>query len=237
MVDVLYLIFIWPLEFGMSVVLDHGYSATGSHGISIVVLSIAVNVALLPIFHIGERWQREERSRLTRLKPYIDEIKHVYRGQERYMLLRTLYRQNDYHPLLAIRSAIGLLIQIPFFIAAFHLLATHPGLDGVAFGPLPDLSKSDGLLVAAGTTINVMPFVMTAVNLMSVAVYTRRQNSRERIQLLIVAAVFFVLLYAAPVALVLYWTLNNVLSLVRIAVYERWLVTGSKYRHDSASPG
>ena len=62
------------------------------------------------------------------------------------MLLSTYYRQNYYHPVYALRSTFGLLIQIPFFIAAYSYLSHLEILHGASFLFIQDLGKLDGLL-------------------------------------------------------------------------------------------
>jgi membrane protein insertase Oxa1/YidC/SpoIIIJ len=63
--------------------------------------------------------------------------------------------------------------------------------------------------------INVLPFVMTLINCASGAVYTKGLAFKDKIQLYGMALVFLALLYNSPAGLVLYWTLNNIFSLVK----------------------
>ena len=67
------------------------------------------------------------------MKPLIDEIKRCYKGQERYYYLRTLNRQHNYSPIRALIPTLSLLLQIPFFIAAYQYLAHFEPLAGVGF--------------------------------------------------------------------------------------------------------
>jgi membrane protein insertase Oxa1/YidC/SpoIIIJ len=77
------------------------------------------------------------------------------------------------------------------------------------------------MLAAFGFHINVMPFVMTSVNLIAARIYASRLAKSERMQLYILSGIFFVLLYTAPVALVFYWTINNALSILKTGIYAR----------------
>jgi YidC/Oxa1 family membrane protein insertase len=222
MLDLLYLIFIFPVEWVIGLVFQAAYAATSSYGMAIISLAIVINVVLIPFYHLAEKWQTSERQIRNRLRPYIEEITAIYQGQERHMMLRTLYRQNNYHPIMAMRASLGLLIQIPFFVGAFKYLWELDAINGVAWGPFLNLGEPDGLLSAFGVDINLMPFVMTAVNLVSTFIYSRRLEKREKIQLYVLSGIFFVLLYTAPVALVFYWTLNNLLSILKNWIYERF---------------
>ena len=189
-------------------------------GFSIILLSITVNVICLPIYNVAEGWQEKERTAQKKLKPKIADIKAVFSGDERYMILATYYRQNQYHPLYAVRGMFALLIQIPFFIAAYKLLSGLPMLNNASFWFLKDLGKPDRLLYVAGMHINALPILMTFINILASAVYSKGLTIKEKLQLYITAAVFLVLLYNSPSGLVFYWTLNNIFSLFKNVFYR-----------------
>ena len=189
-------------------------------GFSIVLLSVAVNVICLPIYNVAEGWQEKERNIQKKLKPKVNDIKAVFSGDERYMILSAYYRQNHYHPVYAMRGMFALLIQIPFFIAAYKLLSGLPMMNNASFWFLKDLSNPDGLLHFAGMHINILPIVMTLINIIASVIYSKGFGIKEKLQLYITAAVFLVLLYNSPSGLVFYWTLNNVFSLFKNIFYK-----------------
>jgi YidC/Oxa1 family membrane protein insertase len=173
----------------------------------------------LPLYIVAEKWQQMEREVIRRLKPKIDRIKAVYRGDERYMILSAYYRQNHYHPLYALRSSFGILIQIPFFMAAYTFLSHLDALKNTSFFFIRDLGAPDGLLIIRGIQFNVLPLLMTLINCASGAVYAKNLLTKDKIQIFALAAVFLVLLYNSPSGLVLYWTMNNVFSLIKNIFY------------------
>lgn len=213
MLTVLYTFFIAPLEALMTTVLNAAYDAIGSYGWAVAVMSLVVNTLILPIYNKAEGWQEEERRIKKGFEATEAMIKRTFRGQERFAMLTTMRRQHGYSARLALRSSLGFFLQIPFFIAAFHLLSNMPELRGVAFGPIADLGRPDALIALGGFSINALPLIMTAVNLLSAFVYTAALSRQDKIQLYGLSALFLVLLYASPAALTLYWTLNNVYSL------------------------
>jgi hypothetical protein len=174
---------------------------------------MAVNIMLLPIYTVADKWQREERSLQSRMKKKLRDIRAVFKGDERQMIINTYYRQMGYSPLFALKSSAGLLLQIPFFIAAYQFLSHTQTLVGESFWVLKNLGAADGLFHMGSITVNVTPFIMTAVNMISALVYTKDLGTRDKIQLFGMALIFLVLLYNSPSALVLYWTCNNIFSL------------------------
>lgn len=213
--DVLYHLLILPIESAMEVILSWLYAATGSYGLAIFLLSLLINVSLLPLFQLAERWQEAERQAQRFLKPKLKEFRQAFSGAERHAMIQTLYRQMDYHPIYAMRSSIGLFLQLPFWIAAYQLLSRYEPLQGASFLILDDLGEPDRLLWGA----NLLPFVMTGLNVAAAFAYTKTLNRVEQIQPLVLAAVFLVLLYPAPSGLLLYWTFNSLFSLLRIVAY------------------
>ena len=219
------LTFIYDLIFGPLILLfDLVYSVMfrmlNNEGASIIALSLAINLLILPLYRRADAMQEEERVRLEKMKPGIDHIKKVFKGDERFMMLQTYYRQNNYKPYYALSGSVSLLLEIPFFIAAFKFLSELDLIKGSSFGPIADLGLPDGMLHIAGIHINLLPILMTAINIVSGMIYTRGMPLKSKIQLYGMALIFLVLLYTSPSGLVFYWTLNNLFSLIKNIFYK-----------------
>ncbi|MDR1970396.1 MAG: YidC/Oxa1 family membrane protein insertase [Treponema sp.] len=222
MLDMLYTLIIFPLTELIELCYFFVYRVGGRNpGIALFGVSLAVSVLTLPLYFRAEKWQDLERELQKRMAPKIKKIKAVFSGDEQYLILSTYYRQNHYHPVYALRSSFGLLIQIPFFIAAYAYLSHLEVLRGSPFLFIRDLGAPDALITLPGAhTLNLLPLVMTAVNCASGAVYARGLALKEKLRLYGTAAVFLVLLYNSPAALVVYWTLNNLFSLAKNLVIK-----------------
>ncbi len=184
-------------------------------GMSIVALSLAINILVLPLYRRADAIQEEERQTEARLNPGIKHIRKAFHGDEQFMMLQTYYRQNHYSPVHALKGIIPLMLEIPFFIAAYQFLSRLGSLQGASLGPIQDLSAPDRLLQIGGLSFNLLPILMTAINLFSSLIYTKGAPIRTKIQLLGMALIFLVLLYDSPAGLTFYWTLNNLFSLVK----------------------
>lgn len=145
MANFLYTLIIYPLYQIIEVVYRVFYEICKNEGISIIGVSIAVTLLCLPLYAVAEKWQEIERNTQKKLKPGIERIKQTFKGDEQYMILNTFYRENHYHPLMALRSSFGLLIQIPFFIAAYAFLSKNQDLLGKSFLFIKDLGKPDAI--------------------------------------------------------------------------------------------
>jgi len=214
MPNIFYTIIIYPITQILEFIFVFAQSLFNKQGITIIFISMTVSVLCLPLYMVADKWQNIERNIQKRLSPKITKIKAAFSGDERYMILSVYYRQNHYHPLYALRSSFGLLIQIPFFIAAYSYLSQLQTLKGASFLFINDLGKPDALLPFLGG-INVLPVLMTIINCVAGAIYTRGLYIKDKVQIYGMALVFMVLLYNSPSGLVLYWTFNNLFSLAK----------------------
>lgn len=206
----LYDIFIFPLEGLLSLLLDFLYSLTHSFGLAIILLSLCVNLFLLKLFFIADRAALDNENKKQRLDIKIAEFKRVFKGWERYAYIRTLYRQNHYHPIHALKALFGLILQIPFFLAVLNLLEFHsPQISHLSFWLIEDLSKPDSLLFG----FNLLPLLMSALTLWNVFI-----SSKSRLQGVIITLLFLILLYKMPSALLLYWTTSMAFALLKTLI-------------------
>ncbi len=180
---------------------------------AILALSIVVNFMTLPLYLKADAIQRAERNKSKKMKPGMDHIRKTFKGDERMMLQMAYYKVEHYSPIYVLREALPLFLQIPLFIAAYRYISSLTTLDGVSFGPIKNLLAPDALLQIGTFSINLLPILMTAVNIAASAVYTKGESFSQKIQPYGLALVFLVLLYKSPAALVIYWLMNNVFSL------------------------
>jgi membrane protein insertase Oxa1/YidC/SpoIIIJ len=220
MADILYTIIISPIFQIIEFAYVLFYKVSRNISFSVFSVSLTVSFLSLPLYIMAERWQVVERNTIKRLKPAVNKIKSVFSGDEQFFFFFTFYRQNHYHPLYSLRSSIGLIVQIPFFIAAYLFLSNLETLRGVSFLSIKDLSAPDSLLRIGNISVNILPIAMTLINCAAGAIYTQNLPVRDKIQVYGMAALFLILLYNSPAALVLYWTLNNIFSLVKNIFYK-----------------
>ena len=227
--------FIGPLKLVFEVIFQISYTLIHNPGISIIFLSLAMNFLVLPLYKRADAMQIKARDAEARLKPGIDHIKKTFSGSERMMVLQTYYKQNHYSPANSLHGSVSLLLEVPFFMAAYQFLSRLELLKGVSFGPIKDLGVPDAMITIGGVAINVLPILMTLINFASAALYLKGFPLRTKIQTYGIAVVFLVFLYGSPAGLVFYWTLNNVFSLCKNIVFKITGWDGKKKEKKTAS--
>ena len=211
--NLIYNLLIQPLVMIYDVLFTLIYGLIENPVPSIIVLSIVINFIVLPLYKKADALQKAEQEKQKKMKPWIDHIRKHFSGDERFMIQSAYYRIEHYSPLSALKEAGPLFLQIPFFIAAYRYISTLPILEGASFGPIQDLLKPDGLITVGGFTVNILPILMTVINIVSGTIYSKGGPVRQRIQIYGTALIFLVLLYNSPSGLVIYWTMNNLFSL------------------------
>jgi len=201
------------------------HSLFGNWGVSIVVLSLLVQVLMLPPNRFAERVQDQVRDTEIRLAPRIREIKRQSSGAEQAERIMELYRTENVHPLYSLKSMVGLVFLVPVFIAAFNMLAENAWLAGESFLWISNLARPDTVarlpfwIPFLGDGINPLPFLMTGLSMAAGWVQNRSvEDAQARFRLnrrlWIMSLVFFLLFYTFPAGMVLYWTVNNAFALV-----------------------
>ena len=213
--EALYKLILGPIELLFDVIFSCSMQFTGSAVESIIVLSLAINLLVLPLYKKADALQQEELNISKRLKPRIDQIREAFTGDERFMMLQTYYRQNNYKPYYVLRGSLSLLLQVPFFMAAYNFLSNLKVLQDSYLGSFACLAQPDAMLTLGGITVNVLPILMTLINIVSGMIYTRGMPLKSKIQLYGMAVLFLILLYDSPSGLVFYWMLNNIFSLCK----------------------
>lgn len=175
----------------------------------IVLFSVLLNLLLLPLYNQMEKQSRGGAALRRRVARDVERIRKHFRGRERYFYVRAVHRQHGYRPLSQVFGSADLFLQVLVFATVYRYLAGLPSLAGASFGPLPDLSRPDGLLGG----VHLLPLLMTAINAAAVFAYVEERGRRA--QALLLSAVFLALLYGSPSGLVLYWTTNNLISVLR----------------------
>ncbi|WP_207935427.1 YidC/Oxa1 family membrane protein insertase, partial [Helicobacter cinaedi] len=212
MLEILYYIFIFPVEQVLEWALFTLFKATKNYGASIILLSLIMQLFMLKLTFYFDKKAASFGALKAQCDSKIKEFKRVFKGAELQSYIRTLYKQKHFHPIFALFGLGGLALQIPFFIAMIHLVENAEYLQSVRFLWIDDLSKPDSIMLF-GLSIHILPLLMTAFTLINVFYSSKELGAR--VQGSLIALLFLVLLYSMPSALVLYWTCNMFFSLLK----------------------
>lgn len=203
-------------------------------GLAVMVLSVLVGILMRPLSKIADRLQDQVHEIDARLSPTLAAIKKNYKGAEQSEKILAMYKEENVHPLYSLKSLAGVFVVIPVFIGAFDMLAENIHLSGESFLWIADLSQPDAFLQLPfqlpffGGYLNLLPFIMTGFSYVAsklhhhpaMDVHQRRKHSRN---LVLMSLGFLVLFYTFPAGMVLYWTTNNLISVIKTLWNKRKL--------------
>jgi YidC/Oxa1 family membrane protein insertase len=200
-----------PLSNFIGFIFKTAYTVTDNYGFALIFLSFIVSIIIFPLQKLSDKLKLKDDREKARFNDLIDAVKSHYSGATAYYYTRYIHRIYHYHPIKSMRSLTGLLIQIPFFIGAYAFLSHYEPLSGSSFLFFTNLGAPDKLLFG----FNLLPVIMTIFNIMATNILLFGKPPKEKIQLYVIALIFFALLYNSPSGLVLYWTFNNLFSLLK----------------------
>jgi len=203
-------------------ILDFFYLIIPNYGIAIILLTLLTKLVFLPLTFKGS----ESTAKMAALNPKMTEIRARLKDKPERMNqeIAELYKREKVNPL---SGCLPLLLQIPVFFALYSLLNTHFELRGALFIPgwIPDLSAPESIVnfgftipLVGWTALRALPLLMVASQLLQ-GKFTQpagagqaQSGAQMKIFTYALPIVFLFILYDMPSGLVLYWTVQNVLS-------------------------
>jgi len=211
---------IGPLAWLMQQILDFFYLIIPNYGIAIILLTILTKVVFLPLTFKSS----ESMAKMATLNPKMTEIRTRLKDKPDKMNqeIAELYRREKINPL---SGCLPMLLQMPVFIALYNLLGNYFQLRGALFIPgwIPDLSVPEFVLTFPfaipflGTELRLLPLLMVASQLLSSKFTqptgtTQQGGAQAKLFAYALPLVFLFMLYNMASGLVLYWTVQNILS-------------------------
>lgn len=199
--------FLWWLAVPLFNILEWIHDLVGNWGLAIVLLTVLVKLALYPLSSASYR----SMANMRRVAPQMKRLQERYADDRQKLSqeMMALYKKEKVNPL---GGCLPMLLPMPIFIALYWVLFESVELRHAPFMLwIDDLSAMDPYFV--------LPLLMGAsmyvMQLMSPAVGDPMQQRMMRLM----PIMFTVLFLFFPAGLVLYWLVNNVLSMA-----QQWYV-------------
>ncbi len=186
----------------LSELLHFIFSLVGNWGLTIIMLTILIKLAF---YKLSEK-SYKSMAKMRKLAPRLEKLKERYGDDKQKMGQKTmqLYKEAKVNPA---SGCLPILVQMPVFIALYWVLIETVEFRHTAFLYLPDLSAPD-------------PYYILPV-IMGVSMYIQQKlnpKPADPIQAKIMTAlpvVFSIFFLWFPSGLVLYWVINNTLSILQ----------------------
>ncbi|HEY9035831.1 MAG TPA: membrane protein insertase YidC [Pseudomonadales bacterium] len=199
---------LWWIAQPLFWVLTFLYGIFGNWGFAIIGLTVLVKALFFPLSAASYR----SMANMRRVQPKLVELKERYGDDKQKMsqAMMELYRKEKINPL---GGCLPILIQMPVFIALYWVLLESVELRHAPFiGYIHDLSAMDPYFI--------MPLIMGASMFFQQKLNPPPPDPMQAKIMQWMPVVFTVFFLWFPAGLVLYWVVNNLLSIT-----QQWVIT------------
>jgi YidC/Oxa1 family membrane protein insertase len=200
-------------------VLSWFYALTGNWGWAIILVTILIKAIFFPLSAASYK----SMAKMRLLAPRLKRLKELYGNDKAKMQqeMMNLYRNEKINPL---GGCLPILVQIPVFIALYWVLLGSVEMRQAPWlGWIQDLSAPDPYFI--------LPVVMGASMLLQMRLNPAPPDPMQAKIMMAMPIVFTVMFLWFPSGLVLYWVVNNILSIA-----QQWQITRMIESKDKKPP-
>ena len=188
---------------------------THNYGIDIILLTILIKIIFYPLTLKSYKSMKE----MQKLQPQIAKLKEKFKDDKEKLNreMMDIYKKKGINPL---GGCLPMVIQIPVFFALYRVL-----IGAIEFRHAPfmlwinDLASPEDLfsLSVAGYTVplRVLPLIMGITQVLQQKMTPTTADPMQEKMMLFMPIVFTFLFWGFPSGLVLYWLVNNVISIAQ----------------------
>ena len=197
-------------------------SLVGNFGVGIIILTICIRIVLFPLANKSFKSMNSMRM----ITPEIQRIRERYKDDRQRMNqeMFAMYKEKKINPA---AGCLPILIQIPIFFALYKVLFVSIEMRHAPFfGWIKDLSAPDptslfnlfGLVpwdTPAFLTIGIWPILMGITMFLQQKINPPPPDPIQAKIFMMLPFIFTFLLATFPSGMVVYWTINNILSIAQ----------------------
>ncbi|WP_042570379.1 membrane protein insertase YidC, partial [Ralstonia solanacearum] len=205
--------------------LERIHALLGNWGWSIVALTVLVKLVFFPLSATSYR----SMAKMKDLQPRMTAIRERHKGDPQKMNqeMMTLYRTEKVNPL---GGCLPILIQIPVFMSLYWALLSSVEMRGAPWvGWVHDLAAPDALFgTYFGVPVGLLPILMAVSMFVQTKLNPTPPDPVQAKMMMFMPLAFSVMFFFFPAGLVLYWVVNNCLSIAQQWSINRMLGTNKK---------
>ncbi len=168
-------------------------------------------------------------AKMREVQPLLERLREQYKDDREKLNkeMMELYRRYKINPL---GGCLPMLVQMPVFIGLYQALSNAIELrQAPFFGWIQDLSQPDrlgsvNLIFIEPPGIPVLTLLMGATMLVQQAMTPATGDPTQQKMMMLMPLIFTIMFVNFPSGLVLYWLVNNVLSIAQQYAYQKGLV-------------
>ncbi len=181
-----------------------------NYGLVIIVITIIVKILFWPIQAKSIRSMKQ----MQKFQPLMQKLRDKYKDDTQRMNqeMMKLYKEHKINPF---AGCLPMVVQIPVFIALYTMLRSAVELRGAAFLWIKDLSQPDTIAHVLGFPLNPLPLLMGASMIWQMKLTPQTGDPKQQQMMMFMPLVFLFICYNLSSGLVLYWTVQQLLSIAQ----------------------
>ena len=208
-----------PLFFGI----DYFFKLLGNYGLAIIAITICIRLAFFPLANFSFR----SMAKMKALTPEMTRLKELHKDDKMKLqqAMMALYKKEKVNPM---SGCLPILVQIPVFFALYKVLFVTIEMRHMPFyGWIQDLSERDptslfnlfGLLpydVPSFLMIGAWPIAMGISMFVQMKLNPAPTDPMQAKIFMFFPLFLTIILAPFPAGLVIYWTVNNILTMAQL---------------------
>ena len=185
----------------------------GNYAAAILALTTIVKLCLWPLQNKANRSMR----RMSALSPKMQELREKYKDDPTRMNQEVMRLYKDYG-INPVSGCAPMLIQIPIFFGLFTMLRQTVELRNASFLWVHDLSQPDtvGHIPILGWPLNILPLLMALTNVWMMRITPKTGDATQQRVMMFTPIIFIVFCYNFAAALSLYYTTQNLFTIIQL---------------------
>ncbi len=174
----------------------------GNFGVSIIIVTILIKIALLPLTLKQDKSMKE----MKKIQPELEKLKEKYANDKQMLNIKTmeLYKEHKVNPL---GGCLPLLIQLPILIALFGVLRN---------GIIPQDSSFLWLKLPDKDPYYILPILNGAVSFFQQKLMGSADSNPQMKNMMYIFPIMMIMIsYKMPSGLQLYWLTSSILAVVQ----------------------
>jgi len=192
-----------------------------SYGLVIICVTILIKIIFFPLTYKQFQSMQKMQEVQRKLQPKLNAIKEKYKNDKQQQQKETmnLYKQEGANPMASLGGCFPMLLQLPVFFSLFRILSNSIELWGSPFLWISDLSAHETLretlpwLGSTGDYIRPLVLMMGASMFLQQSMTPTTGDPKQAQMFKFMPILFTVLFWNFPAGLVLYWFMNNILTI------------------------
>ncbi|HUI06545.1 MAG TPA: membrane protein insertase YidC [Verrucomicrobiae bacterium] len=199
------------------------YGLIPNYGVAIIIITILIKILFWPV----QAKSIKSMKAMQKFQPLMTKLREKYKDDPQRLNteMMKLYKEHKINPF---AGCLPMAVQIPVFFALFAMLRSAVELRGASFLWIKDLSQPDTVAHLLGFPVNPLPIAMGVSMIWQMKLTPSGGDPKQQQMMMFMPLMMLFFFYSSSSGLVLYWTVQQFLSIAQQWWSMRQADTGAR---------